>query len=89
MRLSFASLALAIRCSWALSVPSSSLSAESALQLRQASPCENTPTSRHCWGNHNIDTNFYEETPNTGVVRGKCLVQLDSHGLAYTDIWLT
>lgn len=32
-------------------------------------PCANTATSRGCWGKYSIDTNFYEETPNTGVTR--------------------
>lgn len=35
---------------------------------RQA-PCENTPTSRNCWGNYSIDTNYEETWPNTGVTR--------------------
>ena len=39
-----------------------------SLQARGTS-CTNTATSRGCWGNYSIDTNFYEETPNTGVTR--------------------
>jgi hypothetical protein len=31
--------------------------------------CVNTATSRGCWGDYSIDTNFYEETPHTGVTR--------------------
>ncbi|KAL2186175.1 hypothetical protein L209DRAFT_743540 [Thermothelomyces heterothallicus CBS 203.75] len=47
---------------------------------RQAA-CENTPTSRNCWGDYNIDTNYYEVVPDTGgppkefwlsVVEGPC-----------------
>jgi hypothetical protein len=34
---------------------------------RQA--CENSPTSRSCWGEYNIDTDFYSTVPNTGVTR--------------------
>ncbi|KAK4124430.1 multicopper oxidase [Parathielavia appendiculata] len=33
------------------------------------SPCENTPTSRHCWGNFSTDTNYYDVTPDTGVTK--------------------
>lgn len=28
--------------------------------------CENTPTSRGCWGAYSIDTNYYTNFPNTG-----------------------
>lgn len=31
--------------------------------------CENTPTSRHCWGNFNIDTDVTYTWPNKGVTR--------------------
>ena len=37
-------------------------------------PCDNTPTSRGCWGDYSIDTNWYEETPYTGVIREYWLV---------------
>lgn len=36
---------------------------------RQASACENTATSRQCWGNFSIDTDYYDVTPDTGVTR--------------------
>ncbi|EKG09558.1 Cupredoxin [Macrophomina phaseolina MS6] len=29
----------------------------------------NGPHSRKCWGNYSIDTDWYTETPYTGVVR--------------------
>lgn len=31
--------------------------------------CENTPTSRSCWGDFDIDTNYYTTFPDTGVTR--------------------
>jgi len=31
--------------------------------------CENGPTSRSCWGKYNINTNWYDEFPSTGVIR--------------------
>ena len=34
---------------------------------RQA--CENTPTSRGCWGEYSIDTDYYSIVPDTGVTR--------------------
>jgi hypothetical protein len=34
---------------------------------RQA--CENSPTSRGCWGEYSIDTDWYSTVPNTGVTR--------------------
>ncbi|KAJ2892353.1 uncharacterized protein MKZ38_009949 [Zalerion maritima] len=37
------------------------------LAARQA--CENTATSRSCWGNFSINTNYYTEFPDTGVTR--------------------
>lgn len=42
---------------------------ELALRPRQNTTCENSPTSRSCWGDYSIDTNYYEETPDTGVTR--------------------
>ncbi|KAH6654743.1 Cupredoxin [Truncatella angustata] len=34
-----------------------------------ASYCVNTATSRSCWGNYSIDTDYYVTTPYTGVTR--------------------
>ena len=32
--------------------------------------CVNSPTSRACWRDgYNLSTNYYEEVPDTGVVR--------------------
>ncbi|ETS76617.1 hypothetical protein PFICI_12004 [Pestalotiopsis fici W106-1] len=36
---------------------------------RQSSSCENTATSRNCWGEYSIDTDYYQTTPDTGVTR--------------------
>ncbi|PLB34160.1 multicopper oxidase-domain-containing protein [Aspergillus candidus] len=32
-------------------------------------PCENSPTSRRCWGKYNITTDYSVITPDTGVTR--------------------
>ncbi|CZT41233.1 probable Laccase-2 [Rhynchosporium secalis] len=37
--------------------------------LEPRKECENTATSRGCWGNYSIDTDWYETVPNTGVTR--------------------
>jgi len=52
----------------AISIPSLQAS---PLRPRQSnnSNCENTATSRSCWGNFSIDTNFYDDGPDTGVTR--------------------
>lgn len=39
----------------------------SPLTPRQS--CENTATSRNCWGDYSIDTDWYSVTPDTGVTR--------------------
>ncbi|KAK3984189.1 laccase-2 [Cladorrhinum sp. PSN332] len=52
--------------SLALSIPPRDL--RSSLHPRQ-SPCENTPTSRNCWGDFSTATNYYDVTPDTGVTR--------------------
>jgi hypothetical protein len=31
--------------------------------------CVNSPSDRQCWGEYNIDTNYYETTPDTGETR--------------------
>lgn len=36
--------------------------------------CDNTATSRDCWGDYSIDTNWYDETPSTGVTKEYWLV---------------
>ncbi|KAK4192334.1 laccase-2 [Podospora australis] len=49
----------------ALSIPRDA--AAPSLFPRQA--CENTPTSRDCWGDFSIDTNYYDVVPDTGRTR--------------------
>jgi hypothetical protein len=77
MRQSLFSLLATITGSFAFSIPHR----EDALLQPRQSPCENTPESRHCWGEHSIDTNYYEVVPDTGappkefwlsVVEGPC-----------------
>ncbi|RDW76169.1 hypothetical protein BP5796_06990 [Coleophoma crateriformis] len=36
--------------------------------------CENTATSRSCWGEYDIDTDYYDVIPDTGVTREYWLV---------------
>ncbi|KAE8441574.1 laccase, multicopper oxidase, benzenediol:oxygen oxidorectuctase [Mollisiaceae sp. DMI_Dod_QoI] len=36
---------------------------------RQTTSCDNTATSRSCWGDYSIDTDWYTVTPDTGVTR--------------------
>ncbi|KAL5358784.1 multicopper oxidase-domain-containing protein [Aspergillus floccosus] len=36
---------------------------------RDGSYCENTPTSRSCWGDYNISTDYQTRAPDTGVTR--------------------
>ncbi|TVY83578.1 Laccase-2 [Lachnellula suecica] len=47
----------------------SAIPSVSDLVTRQTTSCENTATSRSCWGDYSIDTDFYEVTPDTGVTR--------------------
>lgn len=35
--------------------------------------CANTATSRNCWGDYSIDTNWYDVVPTNGVTRGKSI----------------
>lgn len=42
--------------------------------LSRASGCENSATSRSCWGEYDIDTDYYSVTPDTGVTREYWLV---------------
>jgi hypothetical protein len=32
-------------------------------------PCVNCPTDRQCWGDFDINTNYYQNTPDTGVTK--------------------
>ncbi len=58
---------LAASTSLASAIPLSSTSKGPSLNTRQS--CENTATSRSCWGDYSIDTDWYETTPDTGVTR--------------------
>jgi hypothetical protein len=62
MRQSVFSLLATFTGAFALSIP---LSPDGLLQPRQAAGCENTPDSRNCWGEYNIDTNYYDVIPET------------------------
>ncbi|EFX04444.1 extracellular dihydrogeodin oxidase [Grosmannia clavigera kw1407] len=60
MRFSYLSLTAA----WASTVVASPL-----VSRASSASCENTASSRSCWGDYNIATNYYEEVPDTGVTR--------------------
>jgi hypothetical protein len=47
----------------------SALVAEPVLAPRASTSCDNTATSRGCWGNYNINTSWYDVVPETGVTR--------------------
>lgn len=45
-------------------------SESSDLGPRQNSSCEfDSATAPSCWGDYSLSTNWYEEAPNTGVIR--------------------
>src|SRR2546423_13136425 len=40
--------------------------------------CVNSPENRQCWEKFNIDTNYYETTPDTGVTRSMIIIYKES-----------
>lgn len=42
----------------------------STANLNPRTSCENTATTRSCWGDYSIDTDYYTVVPDTGVTRG-------------------
>ncbi|POS75460.1 laccase [Diaporthe helianthi] len=56
----------------AMSLPS--LPASTSNLMPRQSSCQNSATSRGCWGDFSIDTNYYDVFPDTGITR---------------DIWLS
>lgn len=62
----FTAAAVLIAQARAAAVPSA-LKAED-VQVKRAS-CDNTATSRNCWGDYDLNTNWYTTTPDTGVTR--------------------
>lgn len=34
-----------------------------------AESCDNTPSSRDCWGDYNTSTDYYKVTPDTGSTK--------------------
>lgn len=66
-----AALALGLRSATA-SVLRLNEPVDNVLRPRQNSSstgCENTATSRSCWGEYDIDTNYYTTFPDTGITR--------------------
>ncbi|KAL2151411.1 hypothetical protein VTH82DRAFT_6509 [Thermothelomyces myriococcoides] len=62
---SFLTLVTALSGSFGRSIPRDP---EASLQPREE--CENTPTSRHCWGKYSIDTDYYDNYPtNNGPAK--------------------
>ncbi|KAF4632898.1 hypothetical protein G7Y89_g5235 [Cudoniella acicularis] len=53
--------------SLASAIPSTSNLVPSTFHARQS--CDNTATSRSCWGDYSVDTDYYSVVPNTGVTR--------------------
>lgn len=72
----FLALAIALRVVAGLLVPrdASRPPAPEEVILRRNVSCENTATSRSCWGDYDIDTDYYEVIPDTGVTREYWLV---------------
>ena len=66
MKLSLTSLVAGVASVAAFSIPHAPRGFGFDLQPRQNGSCENTPTSRQCWGEHSIDTNYYRVVPETG-----------------------
>ncbi|PGH13136.1 hypothetical protein AJ79_03843 [Helicocarpus griseus UAMH5409] len=62
-------LATAIHAARQPAPGSSSSSPSAVVENRQTPACENTPTSRDCWGDYNIATDFHHEWPDTGEIK--------------------
>ncbi|ORY63850.1 putative extracellular dihydrogeodin oxidase/laccase [Pseudomassariella vexata] len=59
-------------CTWLLAscvLAAPSPSAQFSHSPSLAKRCVNSPEDRSCWGDYDIDTNYYDESPDTGVVR--------------------
>lgn len=48
------------------------------VEPRQASSCENSATTRNCWAEYDIDTDYYVSWPHTGVTREVSRMQIQS-----------
>ncbi|RFU35537.1 hypothetical protein B7463_g775, partial [Scytalidium lignicola] len=70
MKLSVSTLlAASVSKSLASIIPSTSSTGISSANTHQSAKCQNTPTSRSCWGDYSIDTDYYAVTPHTRVTR--------------------
>ncbi|KAG8161366.1 hypothetical protein KVR01_009630 [Diaporthe batatas] len=67
MKLSTVSLLAVAPSSMAMSLPS--LHDLTPNLIPRQSSCQNSATSRGCWGNFGIDTNYYDVFPNTDITR--------------------
>jgi hypothetical protein len=52
-----------------LALASSAWATPLATRAPLAKRCEHSATSRDCWGDYDLSTNYYDEAPDTGVVR--------------------
>jgi hypothetical protein len=69
MKASLVSLLAVASSAMAISLPYTQDHDLTSNLMSRQSNCENSPTSRSCWGNYSIDTNYYDVFPDTGVTR--------------------
>ena len=71
-----------------LLLPGSSFAAPSpATSLLSRQACDfNSASSPNCWGNFNINTNYYEDGPDTGVTREYWVCQEPWFSLLYASL---
>lgn len=51
------------------SIPSPVADFSSTQNQSETSLCQNSATNRTCWGQYDINTDYYEAWPTTGVIR--------------------
>lgn len=51
------------------SIPSPLVDVIARQNQNETSLCENSASNRTCWGQYNINTDYYEAWPTTGVIR--------------------
>ncbi|KUJ18329.1 laccase from botrytis Aclada At 1.67 A resolution [Mollisia scopiformis] len=68
MKFTFSTVLAASLCRSLASTIPFTASTSNGLATRQTT-CDNTATSRSCWGDYSIDTDWYTVTPDTGVTR--------------------
>lgn len=81
----------ALLASYVAAIPVNQIDSPSDSIVSPRQSCAHSATTRNCWGAYSIDTDYYDTTPSTGVVREVGIRSFLKvfHTYDYPKYWLT